>query len=468
MRSAWMLLALALVLPQAARAQADDAARDAEIARLREVVDMAVRRIEALEAERAARQAPPAPASGSEPQAVAEVGDRPVPVPEASPLPARDTFDEDELAAARVDNELPPGEHGLDGFFPVRGTATWLRLGGYAKLDAMYDSDDAGASDLLVTSAIPVGAQSGQGRFNMHARQTRFTFEARRDTAYGWLRFMLQNDFYGSGGGYGYNLRHAWGQLGNTYVGYGFSAFMDLDAGPDTLDFAGPGVVPFGRVAGIRRYLPLKNGNQWVFAAEHASPELTATIPGVEARTRAPNLVAAFRHEGGGGHLQASVLLRSLAYGGTAGRDQALAGGLAVSGAWGGEGEGYLTWGLLGGRGIAAYVGDLQGLGLDGVVTGEGALQALDEWGGWIGYGRPWSPRWRSTFTWGRLYLEHNAWLPPDAFRQSDYVAANLVYAPVQSWSWGLELLYGRLQDQAGEAGDLVRMQTSLKYDFIR
>ena len=465
-------------LPAAAAGQETPDPRDAEIARLNQVVERLVQRVEALEAERSTGAIPPAraataapepgPAPGAAEPPAPEAGQRLAVMPDPSPLPAHETFDEDELAAPRADNELPPGDEAFEGFFPVAGTGTWLRLGGYAKLDAMYDSDDAGASDLFIPSSIPVGTQTGRGSFYMHARQTRFTIEARRQTAYGPLRFLLQNDFFGSGGSYGYNLRHAWGQLGNTYVGYGFSAFMDLDSGPDTLDFAGPGVIPFGRVTGIRRYIPFRNGNQLVVAAEHAGPELTATIPGVDPRTTAPNLVLAYRHEGDTGHVQASALVRQLAYAGDAGRDQALAGGLALSGAWGPEGAGYVVWGALGGSGMAGYVGDLLGLGLDGVVTPDGSLEALDEWGGWIGYGHPWSANWRSTLTWGRLYLERSPWLAPGAFRRSDYVAANMMYSPAPSWSWGLEVLYGRLELQGGERDEAVRLQTALKYDFIR
>lgn len=484
--AATLVLFGAVLAAAPVRAQATDAERDAEIASLRQTVERLTRRIESLEAERSTATAPTAPvapaatarAAPAQATAVQAVPVAPAPppappavsavapLPDPSPLPVHPSFDEDELAGARLDNALPPGD-GPEGFFRV-GDSTWLRLGGYAKLDAMYDTDDAGFSDMFITSTIPVGAQSGQGSFNMHARQTRLTLEGRRLTDQGWLRFMVQNDFFGAGGSYGYNLRHAWGQLGNTYAGYGWSAFMDLDAGPDTLDFAGPGVVPFGRVTSVRQYFPLRSGNQLVLAAEYVPPEISSTLAGVDARTTAPNLVFAMRHEGGSGHVQAGVLLRQLAYDGDAGRDEAFAGGVSLSGSWSAGYGGYLTWGALGGRGIAAYVGDLLGMGLDGVVDDRGSLQALDEWGGWAGYGHPWNADWRSTLTWGRLYLERDAWLAPQAFRRSDYVAANLIYAPAPSWSWGMELLYGRLQEQAGEEGDVFRFQTSLKYDFVR
>lgn len=477
----------AVLLPGAAAAQTHDASQDAEIQRLRQTVDMLTARIQALEAGQAApvpaatatatppaaapgpRQPPPAASTPAAPLLAATP--EALKVPE-SPLPTRETFDEDEQASARVDNEVPPGD-GLEGFFQIPGTGTWLRLGGYAKLDAMFDSGDAGDSDQFITSDIPVDGGRDSTRFNMHARQTRFTIEGRRDTGAGQLRFLVQNDFFGSGGSYGYRLRHAWGQLGNTYVGFGWSAFMDLDSGPDTLDFAGPPASPSARLASIRQYFPLGDGNQIILAAEHRAPELQFSGVTQRSRTAAPNLVLAARHEAGWGSLQASGLLRYLAYDSAKdsneGSDSATAGGLALSGTWGGGDNGdYLVFGAVGGQGIAAFLGDLGGLNLDGVVDPQGELQVLQQYGGWLGYTHHWSQRLRSTLTYSRLYLERDDLLDPSVFRRSDYAAANIVWQPAPSWSWGAELLYGKLQEQSGDSGDVFRLQTALKYDFVK
>ncbi|HVJ39463.1 MAG TPA: DcaP family trimeric outer membrane transporter, partial [Stenotrophomonas sp.] len=473
-------LAVVAALPLSAQAQSSDAKRDAEIAALKQTVNQLMQRIEVLEAERATPAAPvaaraadaPAPASAA--PAAPAVATVVVPVAslatldvEPSPLPAHDSFDEDDQSTARVDNEAAPGD-ALAGFFQVPGSDTWLRLSGYAKLDAMVDSDDAGDSDQFITSSIPVGDQRGKSQFNMHARQTRLTLEARRQTSAGQLRFFLQNDFFGSGGSYGYRLRHAWGQLGNTYVGFGWSAFMDLDSGADTLDFAGPGAVPVARLASIRQYFPLAHGNQLILAAEHQSADIRLDGDDARTRTAAPDLVLAARHEADWGNVQLSGLLRYLSYDATARSDSTIAGGAALSGSWGAQSGDYLVYGVVGGEGIAGYVGDLGGLDLDAVVDPEGDLQALREWGAWLGYTHLWNGRWRSTLTYGRLYLERDAVLDPSAFRRSDYAAANIVWAPAPSWSWGLELLYGKLQQQDGEDADAMRLQTSLKYDFIR
>ncbi|HYG05744.1 MAG TPA: DcaP family trimeric outer membrane transporter [Stenotrophomonas sp.] len=476
-----LLLAAAATAPALAQAQTTDAQRDAEIAQLRQTVSNLMQRIEVLEAERGTT--PPAAEAAVRSPVPGSPGSPPSPPPsapptpqlpslaaldiDASPLPPHDTFDEDEQSSSRADNDAAPGDN-LEGFFLVPGANTWLRLSGYAKLDAMMDDDDAGDSDMFITSDIPVGAQHGDSRFNMHARQTRFTLEARRETSAGQLRFLLQNDFFGSGGSYGYRLRHAWGQLGNTYAGFGWSAFMDLDSGPDTLDFAGPGAAPSARQASIRQYFPLANGNQIILAAEHRSGELRLADADARERMAAPNVVLAARHEADWGNVQLAGLLRYLSYDASARSDSTLAGGAALSGSWGADSGDYLVYGVLAGQGIAAYVGDLGGLDLDAVVDPAGSLQALREWGGWIGYTHLWTGRWRSTLTYGRLYLERDAALDPSAFRRSDYAAVNLIYAPAPSWSWGVELLYGKLQQQDGEDGDAMRLQTSLKYDFIR
>ncbi|WP_419403851.1 DcaP family trimeric outer membrane transporter [Stenotrophomonas rhizophila] len=477
----------AVLLPGAVVAQTRDASQDAEIQRLRQTVDMLTARIQALESGQAnASPAAPATATPTAPAPAVAAAPGAVSVPAAplvaaspaalnvppSPLPARDTFDEDEQASARVDNEVPPGDE-LEGFFLIPGTGTWVRLGGYAKLDAMFDSGDAGDSDQFITSDIPVDGGRDSTRFNMHARQTRLTLEGRRDTGAGQLRFLIQNDFFGSGGSYGYRLRHAWGQLGNTYVGFGWSAFMDLDSGPDTLDFAGPGASPSARVASIRQYFPLGNGNQFILAAEHRAPELQFYGATQRSRTAAPNLVLAARHEADWGSLQASGLLRYLAYDSAQdsneGSDSATAGGLALSGTWGwGDNGDYMVFGALGGQGISAFIGDLGGLNLDGVVDPQGDLQVLQQYGGWLGYTHHWSQRWRTTVTYSRLYLERDQLLDPTVFRRSDYAAANIIWQPAPSWSWGAELLYGKLQEQSGASGDVFRLQTALKYDFVK
>ena len=190
-------------------------------------------------------------------------------------LPQRESVADPSTAASRPDSAAGPTDPDLKGFFAIPGTDTVIRIGGYAKLDAIADSRAAGDEDQFIPSSMPVGGSHRDvSNFNIHAKQTRFSFEARRPTTHGNLRFYLENDFFGSSEGYQFRLRHAYGQLGNTYAGYGYSSFMDPDSLPDTLDFAGPGGAGYLLVAGIHHSFTMGKGNTLTVAAEDPQTEL--------------------------------------------------------------------------------------------------------------------------------------------------------------------------------------------------
>ena len=133
----------------------------------------------------------------------------------ASRLPQRETFGDELTGVARLDNAPPPNDPELKGFIPIPGTETMIRLGGFAKVSAIYDTSPAGNPDKLVTSTIPIGA-GGTNNANLDANATRFSFEVRRPSSLGPLRFYLENDFYGGAGTTAFRLRQAHGQVGNT------------------------------------------------------------------------------------------------------------------------------------------------------------------------------------------------------------------------------------------------------------
>ena len=128
--------------PAYALAQSRDAGQDAELKQLRETVEVLTARIQALEASQAAT--PPGAATpalaGTTAQAAGTSAGPALTMPTAlkliiSPLPARESFDEDDQASARADNEVPAGSD-LAGLFQVPGSSTWMHPGRYGKLDA--------------------------------------------------------------------------------------------------------------------------------------------------------------------------------------------------------------------------------------------------------------------------------------------------------------------------------------------
>lgn len=463
--------------------RAENARLRAEVETLRQAVDRMESRLDAVEASRVAQAPPPnttAPSSSVSANATA-------PPPESSNarpttavavgvpptrLPAQNSVSDPGAGASRVDNAPPPTDPDLKGFFDVPGTETKIRIGGYAKLDAIADNHDAGNDTQFIPAAFPAGADDrDHSHFNMHAQQTRFTFEARRPTDYGSLRFYLENDFFGGDtNSYGFHLRHAYGQIGNTYAGFGYTAFMDADSLPDTLDFAGPGGQMFLLQPAIHQAFPFGEGNSLVISGER--PESEISIPGdapnAKGATRVPDLVVALRRERDWGHVQAGMVLRKLAY--TEGRHDAdLTGwGVAISGAWALVGQDLLMASGVYGRGIARYLSDTSGAGLDAFVDDAGRLHTLKTWGWYGAYTHYWSPQWRSNLVYGQARVPSRKGLAPADFGLSDYAAANFIWSPAPTWTMGVELLHGKLEQQGGSRANDTRLQGSVQYSFIK
>ncbi|MCS4233304.1 porin [Stenotrophomonas sp. BIGb0135] len=466
-------------------AQASADALRQEIRSLRHTLEAMEKRLDALESNKppptassAASTTSPAipaiaattaPLPATSPRALTEAGASQVPGVGQAILPPRDSVADPSSAASRPDSAAGPTDPELKGFFAIPGTDTLIRIGGYAKLDAIADARAAGDQEQFVTSSIPVGgAHRDASNFTLHAKQTRFSFEARRPTTHGNLRFYLENDFFGSSDSYTFRLRHAYGQLGNTYAGYGYATFMDADSLPDTLDFAGPGGAGYLLVAGIHHSVPMGKGNTLTFAAEDPDTQLSAPGDGTSAVNQAPDVTVTARMERGWGHLQLGAVARSLGYDGTAGDDRRIGGGLQLSGSAAMGDQDLLLFGALGGKGLARYTADLTGSGMDAVVTADGRLELLSLRGGFVGYTHYWSPLWRSNLIYGQLDSERNDALAADAFRRSRYGVFNLIWSPAPSWTMGMELLYGQLEQQGGQRGDTVRLQGSLQYNFIK
>jgi len=412
--------------------------------------------------------APPAPSAAlAQPQVrtepLAARADRSPPVP-SSPLPPRQTFGDELTGVARTDNAPPPNDPQLKGFIRIPGTETDIKLGGFAKLNVIHDRDPAGNPDKLVTSGIPIDAGRGTNT-NVDANATRFSFEVRRPSSMGPLRFYLENDFYGGSGTTGFRLRQAHAQVGNTYAGYGYSAFADPDSYPETLDDEGPGSESLRRVASVRQLWKLGQGLTASLSIE--DPESDMAVPAQAAAEQPlPDAVGTLRLERSWGHIQSALLLRRLAYRDEVGEQGATGYGLNVSGQRH-FGTDVLSASVINGRGISRYLNDLGGKQLDAVVATDG-VDPLRLSAAHVGYTHHWRGGWRSNLVFGRLQLEANPLLGPDAFRASTYAAANLILQASPTFSWGVEVLYGDLKVQDGRSSDVLRVQGSIKYDFVR
>ena len=390
---------------------------------------------------------------------------RPAAAASASRTLPRQTFGDELTGVARPDTRPPPNDPELKGFLQIPGTETTVKLGGFGKVNAIYDFSPAGNPDKLVTSAIPIGAGGGDNA-NIDANATRFSFDLRRPSSLGPLRFYLENDFYGGAGTTAFRLRQAHGQVGNLYGGYGYSAFTDSDSFPETLDDEGPGGEILLRLAGLRYIWTFADGATATFAIDDPSSDITLAA-GQRAYQPMPDLTLALRLERDWGHLQGGAVVRSIGYAAGADDHSETGYGVSLTGLVKVKGD-FVMGSFSYGEGIARYFNDLGGKGYDAVIAPNGDVELLTAYGGYLGYTRHWSPKWRSNLVGGGVVIDRDANLAASAYRSGTYGALNVIWQGSPQFTVGVEALYGRLELQNGLDADVTRLQTSIKYDFVK
>lgn len=397
-----------------------------------------------------------------------------------SPIQDHDTFADQQPAAPRPDNK--PIDPALKGFIQLPGTKTAIRFGGSARLDAIYDFEDNGNPNQFVPSTIPVAGQPDAdtgGRSTVQAKGTRISFEARRpvgDT--GSLRIYNENDFFNdsTSPNMSFRVRHFYGQAWNILIGQTFSTFMNIDAWPDVLDYAGPNAMVNRRQAQVRYSPSIYDGNgkmHLMFSIEQPNSDLSATATGVpvgaESASRTPDGVVGWRWEGGVGHVQMAGILRSLGYDAPNDTGQTVLGwGTSGSGAFNLFAKDKLLWQVAYGHGIARYINDIGGGTLDAAPDNSGELEAIPVFAAVLGYTHEWSPHFRSTASCGYLNVDPTDSLGALAIEKTTYTSVNLVWHPTTSFRMGLEYLYGSKDTLSGADGDGHRLNFVFRYDLIR
>ncbi len=383
------------------------------------------------------------------------------------------TFSEDPLAAARLNNiPLDPKYHG---YFFLPGTRTMLKIGGYAKSDFIYDLKPAGNTDEFIPATIPIPAPAGVNNATVSIRPTRLTLDFLIPASkVGDVRFYFEGDLFGTNATTP-RLRHAYGQANNFLLGQTFTNFMDGDAFPDTLDFEGPNSMVNIRNPQFRYGFGLGKGKSFYVSVEKPSSDVSFTTPNFSSEPSAPSPDGAlrFRQEFPAGHYQISSLLRSVAAsvgtGTNTKTDSVFGWGINVVGSAKTFGkDNFIVEGTYG-RGIARYIQDTSGLGIDAAIVSvdDPHLRATPEVGVFGAYQHYWTKLVRSSVVYGFAQVENTDFEPGSTYHKSDYSAANLVWNPIGSFNVGAEFLYGWQVLKDGQSGNAPRIQFSAKYNFV-
>jgi hypothetical protein len=380
-------------------------------------------------------------------------------------------FSQDPLAAPRINNE--PLDPRFPGYFRIPGTSTLLRIGGYAKTDFIYDLKPAGNVDSFIPATIPIPTPAEVTNSTISVRPTRLSLDFLVPRKSGdSIRFYVEADLFGSNATTP-RLRHAYGQAANFLIGQTFSNFMDPDASPDQLDFQGPNGQVSIRNPQFRYSLVVAKKTTFSLSAEKPTSDVAFTTPDFSAQPNAPSPdgTLKLRRETDGGHVQVSALLRSVAAFLPDGRHDSVFGwGFNLAGSERVFGKNTIVYEGTYGNGIERYINDTSGLGIDAAITSvqNPMLRPLPVVATYGGFQHIWFPRLRSSVVYGFVQVQNTEAQPGSTFHQSNYSAGNLIWNPFGSLTLGMEFLYGWRVNKDGSSGNAPRFMISAKYNFIR
>ena len=365
-----------------------------------------------------------------------------------------------------------------EGSFAVEGIDTRFKIGGFAELDVIHDTDAIASKGQFVTSTIATGDDAAKidgsdGQTSFSVNPTRLYFETRTPIKQHRLTTFVSMDFYGDALGVSPDprLRQAYGELSNIFfggdlmAGQAWTTFADLEVFPNVLDFQGPNSFFGTRQPLLRWTKGLGDGLKLMIAAETPDNHI---IQGADSLTSWPDGVVSMVWDESAFHLMGSVIARDLRGSYEDGPTQSAFGwGTSVSGKvkmpYVAK-EDFMTFSVTYGEGIGGNFNDQP---LDAVFdTSRSELTTVPVFGYFVSYEHWWNRQLNSTVVYGFLEADNLDVQSPDSFKETQYASANLVWQPTKGLLLGLEGLWGKREDKDGGNGSDFRSLFTTRYSF--
>lgn len=268
-------------------------------------------------------------------------------------------------------------------------------------------------------------------------------------------------------------LRQAYISWGGFTIGKTYSFFMDLAAGPMTVDLQGPNTQ-------ISLNTPLMGYTQsfgkWTFGValempKYQVPNRLGAYGIVDEFQSSPDFTARLNYKDTFGHLQVGFLTRRLHYWfnpqnqpGNISR-RCSGNGVSLSGLINITPKCFFTFQCIYGAGIAQYINDFSNAEIDLVLEkedyvagGDCTLKALTTYGGYGSFQYNWSKKFQSALIYGLTGVGkvNDLYKRLYQFDLSQYAAANLFYKINDYCTCGIEYLHGYRQDFVPNSSDKV------------
>lgn len=351
--------------------------------------------------------------------------------------------------------------------FMIEDSKTGFRfgVGGTIHFTGFYDFSGAVNDNTFSTWYIPVTTPKN-GQFGLSMGSSKINLKAvgkvGKQDLLAFFEFGVgANDNF-------FKIRNIYMSYAGLTIGHTYSIFMDLAAGPMTVDLEGPNTQISLKHPLIAYTLPI--GKHWTIAASVERPELGTVEDdalGLSPETqKVPDFAAHVKFQTDKGHIQLAGLFRTLYFyqqninQTDPGVQHRFGYGLALSG------TAHITKKLsfsaqaVGGVGISQYVQDLSfsQMNLQRVKDPQGHITMVPPpiIGGYASLEYDWSPHFVSSIIYGHthlFYYQGYDYLEGDIqdFNYSDYAAANFFWNVNDDFTMGIEYLFGHrcnLSDQ--------------------
>lgn len=354
---------------------------------------------------------------------------------------------------------------------------TQLSFGGFIKADTLVskysDGELAGGSigrDFMVPSTIPVGGEESSEEIDFNAKQSRFWLKSNTQTDAGAIGSHIEVDFQTNGIGderisnsYAVRIRHAYLTWDKWLFGQTWSTFFNVSALPETLDFVGAAGTVFERQQQIRYtsgglMLAMENPSTTLYGGSGTNPYDDNAMP---------DLVARYNVSGDWGNVSLSAMGREIAYQDTIGgvdQDESEYGyAVSLAGKW-----------MLGKDDVRfqANYGNAMGRYTTlnafraGQIEADGSIDLIDQWSAVLALRHHWNEQWRSNIALSVSEADNPETVADSTNKTIQSAHANLIWQVAKPLSLGGELIYGERETEAGDDGDLKRVQFTAKYAF--
>lgn len=347
-----------------------------------------------------------------------------------------------------------------------------LGVGGYVQ--AVVEYDFGGISDDI--DFFPAFISGGKPRSQFQMDITTSTLFLKLVGRVGkWGNIIVYTAGNWRGDGNTFELQNAYVQFLGITFGYDTGTFMDLAAGPPTIDFAGPCGMTSYRTTLVRYERTLGKGFSVGIALE---------MPGIEGATDrytsvdhqlVPSVPAYVQYgwNKGRSHIRLSGIYRNIAYTDLANDKSNSQTGWGVQAtsvvAIGKPFQIYLQYAY--GKGIGSLINDISNLSVDIVsdVDNVGKMQLLPMSGWYAGVQYNFTPKIFMSATYSQSMLHAGNYyriVNPEQYKHGQYLVTNLFWNVIPDLQLGMEYLHGWRKDFDKNGDQANRINLSAKFSF--